>query len=148
MPELTQEFATLPVDALEPHPDNPRRGDVDAIAESIRHNGFFGAVLVQAPRGSGFFVQAYTDEGDTVYDPFLGSGSTVIAAAQLGRVGYGMECSPGYVDASLTRIQRILGEDPVNERTGEPHHFSTPDATGGTVHNWGGAIGTSPPSPK
>lgn len=96
----------------------------------------------------GFFVQAYTDEGDTVYDPFLGSGSTVIAAAQLGRVGYGMECSPGYVDASLTRIQRILGEDPVNERTGEHHHFSTPDATGGTVHNWGGAIGTSPPSPK
>lgn len=50
MPDLSQEFTTLPVDALEPHPDNPRRGDVDAIAESIRHNGFFGAVLVQAPR--------------------------------------------------------------------------------------------------
>lgn len=49
MPELTQEFATLPVDALEPHPENPNRGDVQVIAGSIEHNGFFGAVLVQAP---------------------------------------------------------------------------------------------------
>lgn len=47
MPELTQEFTTLPVDALEPHPDNPRRGDVDAIAESIDHNGFYGAIIAQ-----------------------------------------------------------------------------------------------------
>jgi hypothetical protein len=40
-----------PVEALSEHPENPRRGDVGAISESIEANGFFGAVLVQASSG-------------------------------------------------------------------------------------------------
>lgn len=40
-----------PIDQLEPHPDNPRRGDVEAIGESIDAHGFYGAVLVQESRG-------------------------------------------------------------------------------------------------
>lgn len=36
-----------PIDGLEPHPRNPRRGDIDAIRESIRAFGFFGAVYAQ-----------------------------------------------------------------------------------------------------
>lgn len=36
-----------PVDAIRPHPMNPNKGDVEFIAESIRINGFYGAVLVQ-----------------------------------------------------------------------------------------------------
>ncbi|MEV4472825.1 ParB/RepB/Spo0J family partition protein [Nonomuraea sp. NPDC049504] len=35
---------------LEPHPDNPHRGDVDVIAESIAKNGFYGTVMVQKSR--------------------------------------------------------------------------------------------------
>jgi len=42
-------------------------------------------------------------EGD-VYDPFLGSGTTMVAAEQLGRVCYGMEIEPKYVAVSLERM--------------------------------------------
>ena len=45
-----------------------------------------------------FFIRAFSDEGDAVYDPFLGSGTTLIAAAKNGRVAYGCEISEGYCD--------------------------------------------------
>jgi site-specific DNA-methyltransferase (adenine-specific)/site-specific DNA-methyltransferase (cytosine-N4-specific) len=45
-----------------------------------------------------FFVKAYTDPGGIVFDPLMGSGTTLIAAAQEGRRGYGCEISPGYCD--------------------------------------------------
>lgn len=35
------------VDTLTVHPDNPRRGNIDRIAESVRRNGFYGALIVQ-----------------------------------------------------------------------------------------------------
>lgn len=44
---LDQDFALVDVDSLLPHPENPRRGDVAAIAESIEVNGFYGAVIAQ-----------------------------------------------------------------------------------------------------
>lgn len=59
-----------------------------------------------------FFVQAYTDPGDRILDPFLGSGSTIIAAHQHDRIGYGIELSPAYVDIAVARIQRITGITP------------------------------------
>lgn len=37
----------VPVDQLVPHPDNPRKGNVDAIVESIKANGFYGAIVAQ-----------------------------------------------------------------------------------------------------
>jgi len=39
-----------------------------------------------------------------VYDPFLGSGTTLVACEQLGRIGYGMEISPAYVAVTLQRL--------------------------------------------
>lgn len=39
-----------------------------------------------------------------VYDPFIGSGTTMVAAEQLGRICYGMEISPGYVAVALQRM--------------------------------------------
>ena len=62
-----------------------------------------------------FFVKAYSDEGDTIFDPFLGSGTTLIAAAQERRVAYGMEISPGYCDVIRRRWTRWAikhGQDP------------------------------------
>ena len=38
-------------DRLRPHPDNPRRGDVATIEESIRQNGWFGTVVAQTSTG-------------------------------------------------------------------------------------------------
>jgi len=49
--------------------------------------------------------------GDLVYDPFCGSGSTIVAAHQLGRVGYGCEIDPGYLAVSLERLS-LLGLRP------------------------------------
>lgn len=42
----------VPVDALKSHPDNPRKGNVDKIAESIGANGFYGALVVQKSTGT------------------------------------------------------------------------------------------------
>ena len=50
-----------------------------------------------------FFVKAFSDEGDVVLDPFLGSGTTLIAAARQGRKCYGMEISPAYCDVIRKR---------------------------------------------
>jgi DNA modification methylase len=50
-----------------------------------------------------------------VYDPFLGSGTTLIAAEQLGRKCYGMEISPAYCDVIVKRWENITGKKAVLE---------------------------------
>jgi DNA modification methylase len=47
--------------------------------------------------------------GQTVYEPFLGSGTTVIAAETVGRACLAMELNPAYVDVSLQRWQAFTG---------------------------------------
>lgn len=49
--------------------------------------------------------------GELVYDPFAGSGSTIIAAHQLGRIGYGCELNPAYLAVQLERLS-MLGLEP------------------------------------
>jgi len=51
-----------------------------------------------------FLILAYSDEGDVVFDPFAGSGTTLVAAEQTGRAGYGMELSPRYAAIILERL--------------------------------------------
>lgn len=53
-----------------------------------------------------FFVKLLTDPGDAVIDPFMGSGSTMLAAHRQGRVGYGIELSPAYCDVIVERMRR------------------------------------------
>jgi DNA modification methylase len=48
--------------------------------------------------------------GEIVCDPFLGSGSTLIAAEQLDRVCYGMEIAPRYVDVIVKRWEEFTGQ--------------------------------------
>ena len=57
-----------------------------------------------------FFLKAYSDKGDTIYDPFLGSGSTLIAAEQLGRKCHGIEISPQYCDIVIQRWEKLTGK--------------------------------------
>ncbi|HEY7299473.1 MAG TPA: site-specific DNA-methyltransferase [Xanthobacteraceae bacterium] len=47
--------------------------------------------------------------GDAIYDPFLGSGTTVIAAEATGRTCFGMEIDPLYVDLAVRRWQAFSG---------------------------------------
>lgn len=53
-------------------------------------------------------------EGD-VYEPFLGSGTTLIAAERLNRICYGMEIEPRYVDVICQRFYNETGIVPVRE---------------------------------
>ena len=48
--------------------------------------------------------------GDTVYEPFCGSGTTLIAAEKLGRKCYGMEISPTYCDVIVKRWENLTGK--------------------------------------
>jgi DNA modification methylase len=57
--------------------------------------------------------------GEIVLDPFLGSGSTLIAAHRVGRICRGIEIDPLYVDVAIRRWQRDTGEDAVLATTGE-----------------------------
>ena len=52
-----------------------------------------------------FFIKAYSDPGDLIFDPFLGSGTTMIAAEKEGRIACGMEISPKYVAVILQRCK-------------------------------------------
>ena len=61
----------------------------------------------------GLWAQAVQDgsrTGEVVYDPFLGSGTTLIAAEQLGRKCYGMEISPAYCDVIVKRWETLTGK--------------------------------------
>ena len=54
-------------------------------------------------------VENSTKSGETVLDPFLGSGTTLIACEQLGRTCYGMEISPQYCQVIIDRWEKFTG---------------------------------------
>lgn len=60
-----------------------------------------------------------TRRGDAVLDVFLGSGSTMIAAEETGRVCIGAELDPAYVDVAIRRWQKRTGKDAIHAVTGE-----------------------------
>ena len=47
-----------------------------------------------------------TARGEAVLDQFAGSGTTILAAEKVGRVGFGIECDPRYVDVTVQRWLR------------------------------------------
>jgi len=59
-----------------------------------------------------------TVRGDIVYDPFLGSGTTLIAAASTDRICYGLDIDPRYVDVIVRRWQKFTGKAGVLEGDG------------------------------
>lgn len=61
------------------------------------------------------FVSNHSKTDEIIYDPFLGSGTTLIAAEQLGRICYGMEISPVYCDCTVKRWEQFTGETAVKE---------------------------------
>ncbi len=56
--------------------------------------------------------------GQAVYEPFMGSGTTLIAAETTGRVCLGIELNPAYVDVAVERWQQLTGETATLEGDG------------------------------
>lgn len=55
-----------------------------------------------------YLIKTYTNEGDTVLDFTMGSGTTGVAAVRNGRFFIGMELDPGYFQIAQNRIQRAF----------------------------------------
>ena len=69
------------------------------------------------PKNVAMIADALMDvssRGDVVLDPFLGSGSTLIAAERVGRIAYGMDLDPQYLDLAIRRYERATGKVAVN----------------------------------
>jgi hypothetical protein len=56
-------------------------------------------------------LERFASKGDTVFDPFLGSGISVLAAEHAGCLGYGIEYEPEYIAGTLERL-KDLGLEP------------------------------------
>lgn len=63
-------------------------------------------------------IKDSTRRGDIVLDPFAGSGSTLVAAEGCGRVGYGIELEPKYVDVTVRRLEALTGKQAIHEASG------------------------------
>jgi site-specific DNA-methyltransferase (adenine-specific) len=57
-------------------------------------------------------IQLYTFAGEVVLDPFMGSGTTALAALKSGRIFVGYEVSPSYVELAYQRIASAVGKLP------------------------------------
>lgn len=58
----------------------------------------------------GYLIGNSTKKGDVVLDPFMGSGTTVIACEELGRIAYGVEVDPHYCDVVIDRWEHLTGK--------------------------------------
>lgn len=57
-----------------------------------------------------FVIGSFTEKGDVVFEPFLGTGTTLIACEQLGRICYGMELNQEYLELSCQRWEKLTGQ--------------------------------------
>jgi len=71
--------------------------------------------------------------GDIVLDPFMGSGTTILAAERVGRRAYGLEIDPAYVDTSIRRWQVFTKRDAILKSTGQTFDEVAADRLGSNV---------------
>jgi DNA modification methylase len=69
--------------------------------ESASKVGHPAPFPVELPRR---LIKLYSWQGALVLDPFCGSGSTCVAAAQLGRLWIGVDIDPAYVELARRRV--------------------------------------------
>ena len=65
-------------------------------------------------------MQNNSGAGDAVYEPFLGSGTTLIAAETIGRACLGIELEPRFVDVAIRRWESFTGKDATLLDGGQP----------------------------
>lgn len=70
--------------------------------------------------------------GDVVLDSFAGSGTTLLAAERTGRICYGIELDPLYIDAAIKRWQRHTGDHAIHAVSGKRFDDVADECLGGT----------------
>ena len=88
---------------------NPMGGSKDPDDQVTRHTTQKPVECMERPLRN--------HEGN-VYDPFVGTGTTIIAAERQGRRCWAMEINPHYVDVAVLRWQKATGEAAVREGDG------------------------------
>jgi DNA modification methylase len=61
-------------------------------------------------------------EKDIIFDPFSGSGSTLIACEKLNRICYGIELDTKFVDVIIQRWQQFTGKEAIHEQSGKTYN--------------------------
>lgn len=63
-------------------------------------------------------IKDSSKRGGLILDPFLGSGTTIIACEMTGRIGAGLELDPKYVDVTIRRWEAFTGGEAIHAKTG------------------------------
>lgn len=92
---------------------NPFGGEAAGENEATGHATQKPVEIMRRP------ILNHTRKGDSVYDPFLGSGTTLIAAESSGRICCGMEIDPRHVDVAVQRWQEFTGKQAVLDGDGK-----------------------------
>ena len=64
-------------------------------------------------------IENNSSPGQAIYEPFSGSGTTIIAGEMIGRYVYAMELNPAYVDVAIKRWQNFTGQKAIHAETGK-----------------------------
>jgi DNA modification methylase len=78
-----------------------------SIGDGIDHPAVFPVALPE------HIILSYSDPGEVVFEPFSGSGTTILAAQKAGRKARAIELAPEYVDVAIIRFQRMFPGVPV-----------------------------------
>jgi adenine-specific DNA-methyltransferase len=81
-------------------------------------------------------IKGLSDQNDIVFDPYLGSGTSVAAAVQLGRKAIGSELNKKYCEIALKRTQQALDKDKKLPERGEEPPYVPPKNTKLTTNPW------------
>jgi len=100
---MTEEFMALTLDVWEIPPESARR---------VGHPAPFPVELPEQ------LIRLYTFEDDLVLDPFMGSGSALVAAARLGRRYVGYDTDGEYVDIARRRVAEALADEGADDDAG------------------------------
>lgn len=67
-----------------------------------------------------FVMETYSGEGAVVYEPFCGSGTTIVAGQKTARQVRAIELAPEYVDVTVLRWRQLFSDQPVTLEDGRP----------------------------
>jgi DNA modification methylase len=81
--------------------------EIPAVTNQMEQFGHPAVCPVEIPYRS---MQAYGGNGDSIFEPFGGSGTTLIAAEKASRRAYLMELNPAYCDVIVSRWENLTGE--------------------------------------